>query len=54
MSAAELVPMGTLSAELGASHLVKNGPMGTRIVAEVAEAAACGTVKAGRETDPGL
>jgi hypothetical protein len=37
MTAPELVPIGSMTAVLGASHLVKGGPMGTRIVAEVTD-----------------
>jgi len=36
MSAPELVPLGTMTVTLGPSHPVKNGPMGTRVIAEVA------------------
>jgi len=35
MSAPELVPLATLSATLGSSLRIKNGPVGTRVVAEV-------------------
>ena len=35
MAPPELVPIATMTAHLGDSHLVRGGPMGTRIVAEV-------------------
>ena len=38
MTAPELVPIGTMTAVMGASHLVRRGPMGTLVVAEVADA----------------
>jgi len=37
MAAPELVPLGSLTAVMGDSHLVRGGPMGTRIVATVAD-----------------
>lgn len=36
MSAPELVPLATMTVTLGESHVIKGGPLGTRIVAEVA------------------
>ena len=35
MSAPELVPLATMTATLGSSLRIKNGPVGTRVVAEV-------------------
>ena len=37
MTAPELIPLGVMTAVLGESYLIKGGPMGTRIVAEVAD-----------------
>ena len=39
MRAPELVPLGTMTAKLGSQHVVRGGPMGTRIVAEVTDVA---------------
>lgn len=36
MAAPELIPLATMNVTLGDSHVIKGGPMGTRIVAEVA------------------
>ena len=42
MSAPELVPLATLTATLGSSLNIKNGPVGTRVVAEVSDVTIAG------------
>ena len=36
LAAPDLVPLATMTVTLGPSHVIRGGPMGTRIVAEVA------------------
>ena len=42
MATPELVPLATMTVTLGESHVIKGGPVGTRIVAEVATAEVAG------------